>query len=239
METHLAGRALAFNVAPELAGDQALSAGQQQLRAARQEVDTLRKRNSLLVTQMAALEQAVTEARRMAQRDELTGLLNRESLTDRVNQAVAQSKRGHRQLALLFLDLDGFKRVNDTLGHAAGNTLLQQVAARLRVSIRISDLASRYGGDEFVILLSEVEGERSAAALAARIREQLAVPYVIADTEITLTASIGMAVYPIHGNDYHELMQTSGRAMYRNKNRGNEQVVSSRIEGLGTVTAAA
>jgi diguanylate cyclase (GGDEF)-like protein len=119
---------------------------------------------------------------------------------------------------LLFLDLDGFKGINDMLGHSVGDSLLQQVAARLASCVRVSDTVCRYGGDEFVVLLPEVGGQRCAAAVLRKIRAHLATPYMIAGTEIRLSASIGMAVYPVDGKAYSDLMHVSDREMYRNKN---------------------
>jgi diguanylate cyclase (GGDEF)-like protein len=116
------------------------------------------------------LQRAVLRSRRFAFHDELTGLPNRRLLLDRYHQAVALATRQHRLVALLFLDLDGFKNVNDTHGHAAGDRILQLVAARLLASIRASDTACRYGGDEFVVLLPELDTPGSAVAAARKIR---------------------------------------------------------------------
>ena len=121
------------------------------------------------------------------------------------------------QLALLYLDLDGFKAVNDALGHATGDELLKRVATRLLACIRASDTASRQGGDEFVILLAEVAGGEGALLAAEKIRAHLAMPYVIGETAIQMTTSIGVAVYPIDGHEHSELLQRSDLAMFRNK----------------------
>ena len=199
----------------------ALAATRQQLGAARSEIGALRIQDSLLKEQVAALEQAVASAHRFAHRDALTGLPNRHLLLDRFHQAAAQCERQHKRAVLLFLDLDGFKRVNDTFGHLAGDSLLQQVAARLTACIRASDTASRVGGDEFVVLLPEIDGEQNAAAVTQKIRAHLAVPYVIAGTEIELRTSIGMAVYPADGKEYGDLVHVSDREMYQNKSAGS------------------
>ena len=122
---------------------------------------------------MNQLAQAVAQARRFSHYDQLTGLPNRTLLLDRFNQAAARAARQRKQVALLFLDLDGFKSINDMLGHAAGDRLLQQVAARLTASIRTSDTACRYGGDEFVVLLPELECGESAVAACEKIRAHL------------------------------------------------------------------
>jgi diguanylate cyclase (GGDEF)-like protein len=157
------------------------------------------------------------QARRFAHHDELTGLPNRRLLLDRYNQAVALAARQDRRVALLFLDLDDFKRINDVYGHGAGDSILQQVAVRLRACIRSSDTACRYGGDEFVVLLPELEGRRNAVAAAGKIRTRLAAPYIIDGAEITVTASIGIAVYPVDGLEYGDLMRVTDGFMYRDK----------------------
>jgi diguanylate cyclase (GGDEF)-like protein len=161
------------------------------------------------------------QARQFAHHDPLTGLPNRLLLLDRFKQAAARADRQHKQVGLLFLDLDGFKGINDALGHAAGDRLLQQVATRLAACIRASDTACRYGGDEFVVLLSEIEGHESAVAAAEKIRAHLATPYVVDKTAIEVTTSIGMAVYPVYGHECDDLIQVSDLAMYRNKARSD------------------
>jgi diguanylate cyclase (GGDEF)-like protein len=198
--------------------ESALAVSRQQLNAALRDIEALRKRDALLREQVTALAQTVAKLRRFAHRDQLTGLPNRHLLMDRFNQAIAQCERQQRQVALLFLDLDGFKGINDMLGHSVGDSLLQQVAARLASCVRVSDTVCRYGGDEFVVLLPEVGGQRCAAAVLRKIRAHLATPYMIAGTEIRLSASIGMAVYPVDGKAYNDLMHVSDREMYRNKN---------------------
>ncbi len=152
--------------------------------------------------------------RHLAHHDELTGLPNRILLLDRLDQALARAKRQHRHLALLFLDLDRFKDINDRLGHAAGDRLLQQVAERLRSSIRGGDTACRYGGDEFVILLPEVDDEAHALAVAGKIRTRLAKPCLVDDHSIAMTVSIGVSVYPVHGSSQHDLIRQADFAMY-------------------------
>jgi len=163
--------------------------------------------------------QAVAQARRLAHHDELTGLPNRRLLLDRFKQVVAQGTRQHRPAALVFLDLDGFKSINDSLGHTVGDRILQQVAARLVACTRVSDTVCRYGGDEFVILLPEFEGQESAVAAAEKIRAHLDTPYVVDGTAIRMTISIGIAVYPVDGEEYGDLIKGSDFAMYRNKAR--------------------
>jgi len=189
------------------------------LALARRQVETLQRQDVLLRHEITLLAQAVAQARRCAHHDELTGLPNRTLLLDRFDQAVARGARRRKQVALLFLDLDGFKRINDVLGHAAGDDLLRQVAARLQACLRASDTACRYGGDEFVVLLPEFEGQASAEVVAEKIRAQLTRPYLVAGTVITITSSLGMAVYPEDGKRCRDLLQVSDLAMYRNKAR--------------------
>lgn len=199
--------------------DRALAANRQQLGAALLLAETLRKQAALLSQQVVLLAHAVAQAHRFAYRDELTGLPNRRLLMDRYNQAVAQAVRQHGQVVLVFLDLDGFKRINDMLGHAAGDGILQQAATRLVECIRTSDTACRYGGDEFVVLLPEYEGQDSAAAVVEKIRRRLAAPFDVDGKSVSVTASIGMAVYPVDGHEYGALIHASDRAMYRHKAR--------------------
>jgi diguanylate cyclase len=197
--------------------ERALEVSRERLRAAMCRIDVLETNGLLLGHQVALLQREVLRSRRFAYHDELTGLPNRRLLLDRYHQAVALAARRHRLVALLFLDLDGFKNVNDTHGHAAGDRILQQVAARLLASIRASDTACRYGGDEFVVLLPELETPRSALVAARKIRARLSAPYVFDATEITVTASIGTAFYPVDGLDYGALMRATDGSMYRAK----------------------
>lgn len=195
----------------------ALDASERNLRAARRHIEVLRRQCSRLQKEVVELEQANARVRELALHDELTGLPNRSLLQDRFGQATALATRQGRRVALLFLDLDRFKRVNDALGHVAGDRLLQQVAARLAACLRTSDTPCRYGGDEFVILLPELESRQSAIAAAEKILANLALPYPVGATEIELTASIGIAFYPEDGLEYSELIRVSDLAMYRNK----------------------
>ncbi|MGE5714662.1 MAG: diguanylate cyclase domain-containing protein, partial [Betaproteobacteria bacterium] len=154
---------------------------------------------SLLRAELRELAQSHAETHRRAHFDALTSLPNRFLLQDRFDQAVAHATRMRTRLALLYIDIDGFKAVNDALGHATGDELLKRVAARLLASVRASDTACRHGGDEFVILLTDVTHDDGALRAAEKIRAYLAMPYVIEGTAIQLTASIGVAVYPSDG----------------------------------------
>jgi diguanylate cyclase (GGDEF)-like protein len=197
--------------------ERALEVSRERLRAALCRIEVLETNGLLLGQQLALLQREVLRSRRFAFHDELTGLPNRRLLLDRYHQAVALASREQRLVALLFLDLDGFKNVNDTHGHAAGDRILQQVAARLLASIRASDTACRYGGDEFVVLLPELDAPGSAVAAARKIRARLSAPYVVDAKEITVTASIGTALYPVDGLEYGALMRATDGSMYRAK----------------------
>jgi diguanylate cyclase (GGDEF)-like protein len=198
----------------------ALAVSRRELAVALREIKVLQRRESHSRRQVARLEQSLEKAGKFAYHDELTNLPNRRLLFDRFKQAAAQSQRQGKQVALLYLDLDGFKYIDDTLGHEAGDRLLQEAAARLSACIRLSDTACRYGGDEFVVLLPGIESGNSAAAAAQKIRKNLAKPYVVDDSEIKLTVSIGMAVYPVERKKYRDLINLSDHAMYVDKARG-------------------
>jgi diguanylate cyclase (GGDEF)-like protein len=201
----------------------ALEISQRELGIARDRVETLVKRDLRLKLKFLQLARKEAQVRHVAYHDELTGLPNRSLLLDRFNQAVALGARQGRRVALLFIDLDGFKSVNDELGHGAGDVLLQQVAGRMSACIRAGDTACRYGGDEFVIMLPEVDGLETAAMVAEKIRSQLSAPYLVHGSTVTVTASIGTAVYPVDGQDYDALVQQSDIRMYRAKTRSSAE----------------
>ena len=155
----------------------------------------------------------------LAQHDVLTGLPNRLLLNDRLDQAIATARRHDRSLAVLFLDLDGFKRVNDSLGHAVGDQLLQSVARRLTAGVRGSDTVCRHGGDEFVVLLSEVTCAAGAAFSADKLLAAIATPHRIGDRDLHVTASVGIGVYPADGRDAETLIQYADLALLRSRDR--------------------
>jgi diguanylate cyclase (GGDEF)-like protein len=156
----------------------------------------------------------------IAQHDTLTDLPNRALLNDRLSQAIALAQRHHTALALLYLDLDRFKHINESLGHLVGDRLLQSVALRLTECVRATDTVSRLGGDEFVILLSEVAHEQDAAISADKLLQTIRKPYVLDDHELHVTASIGIVVHPGDGTAVESLLQNADSAMYEAKNRG-------------------
>ena len=169
----------------------------------------------------------VSEARAMAlkmshlaQHDFLTGLPNRMLLTERLSQAIGLAQRHGKQVALLFLDLDFFKNVNDSLGHAMGDQLLQSVAERLVSNVRATDTVCRQGGDEFVILLAEIEQPLDAALIAEKLLEAFAEPHLVGGQELHITLSIGISVYPDDGVDLDTILQNADTAMYHAKAEG-------------------
>ncbi|SMB25821.1 Diguanylate cyclase/phosphodiesterase with PAS/PAC sensor(S) (fragment) [Sterolibacterium denitrificans] len=160
----------------------------------------------------------------MAHHDTLTGLLNRRSLTERLEQALATAKRESHPLAVLLLDLDRFKATNDTLGHAAGDALLIDVADRLKASLRNSDILARLGGDEFVIVLAEIDDAPNTARMAEKMLTTLGQPYLIDGHQVHITPSIGIAFFPIDGEDSGTLMRHADSAMYHAKSQGRNNV---------------
>jgi diguanylate cyclase (GGDEF)-like protein len=158
--------------------------------------------------------------------DALTGLANRLLFNEIVNQQISVSERADSSLAVIYVDLDGFKAVNDAHGHSFGDLLLHQVAERLKSGIRESDVAARLGGDEFAALLLGAS-ELSAMTAANKLVEMLSVPYTIKDVQVSISASIGVACYPECGKTSQELLQIADKCMYSAKAGGKRQVVSA------------
>src|SRR6202140_3469760 len=157
-----------------------------------------------------------------AEHDVLTGLPNRALLNDRVNQAIILASRHMKKVAVLFLDLDGFKHINDSLGHPTGDKLLQSITKRLRDCVRASDTVSRQGGDEFVVLLSEMEHSEDAAITARRLLQAVADTHFINQQELHVTTSVGVSVYPDDGLDAETLLKNADTAMYQAKENGRQ-----------------
>src|SRR6202171_3580342 len=155
-----------------------------------------------------------------AQHDAATNLPNRLLLNDRIAQSIASGRRWNRPLAVIFLDLDRFKYINDSLGHAIGDKLLQSVSKRLLASVRASDTVSRQGGDEFVILLSEITYPEDAATRAKKILHSLSAPCSIGGRDLRINGSIGISVYPEDGEDAEALIKNADTAMYHAKENG-------------------
>jgi diguanylate cyclase (GGDEF)-like protein/PAS domain S-box-containing protein len=157
-----------------------------------------------------------------AHHDFLTGLPNRKLLNDRISQAIALALRNRKKVAVLFLDLDGFKHINDSLGHPIGDRLLQSIAKRLVDSVRGSDTVSRQGGDEFVLLLSEVDNSEGVAVTVRRLLQVGAEPHSIDNHDLHVTACIGVSIYPDDGLDAETLMKNADTAMYQAKENGRQ-----------------
>ena len=184
------------------------------------------QRTQQLSQTVAALEQKVAEqqaaearAERLALFDGLTGLPNRHLLADRASQAIDIARRNDEPLAVLFLDLDHFKNVNDTLGHSIGDTLLTQLASRLRGAVREQDTVARTGGDEFVLVLplTDIAG---AAHLATKLMALASAPFHVEQQELTVTPSMGIAMFPTDGDDFETLCKCADAAMFRAKRDG-------------------
>jgi diguanylate cyclase (GGDEF)-like protein len=156
----------------------------------------------------------------MAHHDALTDLPNRVLFNDRLSQAIVLAERQNRQLAVMFVDLDHFKKINDSLGHEIGDKLLQSVAARLVACVRRSDTVCRLGGDEFVVLLSQVEHAEDAAFSARKILRTLAAPHLIDNKSLNINVSIGVSTYPSDAEDSERLINRADNAMYEAKQHG-------------------
>jgi len=181
----------------------------------------------------AELAIATQDLARRALHDELTGLLNRPALWEHVTHRLALADRRQAGLAVLFLDLDDFKLVNDTLGHAAGDRLLVEVASRLADALRAGDTIARVGGDEFLLLLDEVATPEAAMVVAERLGEALQAPYELGGDSRTVTASIGVAIGPESFGTADAIIAAADSAMYEAKRRGRGLSVLYREELSG------
>jgi diguanylate cyclase (GGDEF)-like protein/PAS domain S-box-containing protein len=158
--------------------------------------------------------------RQLAHYDGLTGLPNRAQFNQVLDHALSRAQRAGTSVALLFVDVDRFKNINDTLGHDAGDRMLREVAARLRQCLRTSDVVARFGGDEFIVMLEDVPDGEHAASVAAKVLMAVAEPLTIGEQELHVTASIGISTYPADGSDLHALQKHADIAMYRAKEQG-------------------
>ena len=156
----------------------------------------------------------------LAQYDHLTGLINRPLFRDRLSSALARARRDGGLVTVMFLDIDGFKDVNDRFGHSVGDETLRQIAARLVECLRESDTVARHGGDEFTVILEGGKRVEDAGQVATKILKTIAAPYHIGDRELVVTASIGIAVYPLDGDSYEDLVKGADTAMYQSKAAG-------------------
>lgn len=194
------------------------------IRAIRDEGDKILNFVAILsdISEHKAREERLSQ---MAYRDPLTGLPNRTLLVDRLGQALVRAERDGNEVALMFIDLDEFKQVNDTMGHDVGDVLLREVAARLRDLVRGSDSVGRLGGDEFVVVLPDFKHEKGLAEVAEKICSRLSAPYLLDGQTARVSASIGIALYPRDGVNAEELMNLADGAMYRAKRGGKNRFV--------------
>jgi len=195
----------------------ALAAKIHELKAASRAMRELRETNLRLSEDLSKLQEKGERLLALAHHDDLTGLPNRRLLRDRLHQALAQALRYERQVALLLLDLDGFKGVNDRLGHGVGDKLLVAVAERLSACVRAADTVCRYGGDEFVIMLPAVERRSMAEAVVAKMQQRLTEPYRIDGFDIRVGASLGVVFYPDDGRGPDELLKRADDTLYQAK----------------------
>lgn len=168
---------------------------------------------------VTALKHAEEKLRHMAYHDALTGLPNRLLLQDRFEMALRRARRDRERIALLYLDLDQFKEVNDNHGHEAGDRVLRAVVRRLAACVRESDTVARVGGDEFTVLLNNIQGPDAIESAIGKIRTAMTKPFDLDGREITISASIGTAVYPDHGDDLDKLLHHADADMYAMKRR--------------------
>lgn len=187
--------------------------------------DDIRFLESLANTLSTAIERRLADERlaHMAHHDALTDLPNRFLLTDRLSMALAEAQRHGHHLALLYLDVDRFKNVNDVYGHAFGDRIIQEIAGRLRGAVRAMDTVSRQGGDEFLVVLPELHNDKEAKRLAQKLLSTFAPPFRVESTEVVLTASIGIACFPADGQEAEILLRNADAAMYVAKERGRNR----------------
>lgn len=178
---------------------------------------------SVIARDISERKQFEIELQHRATHDALTQLPNRFLLLDRFRSALQQAQRNKNQVAVLFIDLDNFKRVNDSLGHAAGDDFLAQIAARLRKCLRPQDTVARHGGDEFTIILSEVRDTGNVLSVVSKLKHEFSRPIVVEGNEIYATFSTGISLYPHDGNQPEELLRHADTAMYKAKNAGSNQ----------------
>lgn len=184
----------------------------------------------IVIRDVTKRKRAEEQIRKLAYLDALTGLPNRIVFNDRLAMALHQSHRMKDKVGLIFIDLDRFKVINDSLGHSFGDRLLHAAADRIRSCIREGDTLSRFGGDEFTLLLPGLQDAADAVAVAEKVLEQLRCPFRLEGREVFITASMGISLYPDDGSDLESLVKNSDRAMYRAKGRGRNNFVLFRPE---------
>nr|WP_277875842.1 diguanylate cyclase [Trichocoleus sp. FACHB-90] len=189
--------------------------------------EELKRTAAELTRDNAELKQEEMQLRHLAYHDPLTGLPNRQHFHDCLHQSLQWANSNNQLVALLFLDLDGFKQVNDRLGHDKGDLLLKIVAQRLKACLRGSDTVSRLGGDEFTVILPAIKKVQDAATVAEKILETLSRAFVLDGDTVFVTVSIGISVYPLDSNELNTLIKNADSAMYRAKEQGRNQFVLS------------
>ena len=165
-----------------------------------------------------------SKLRQLANFDPLTGSANRAYFTTRLDQSIKHASRLQENIALLFIDLDRFKQINDTLGHKAGDDLLKEISRRFEATVRTTDLVGRWGGDEFVILLTALNASQDALRVADKIHDEVLKPITLEGTAVTVSASIGVALYPQDGHSKAELLERADLAMYQVKSSGRNNI---------------
>jgi diguanylate cyclase (GGDEF)-like protein len=171
------------------------------------------------IESLRAINAREAETQRLADRDGLTGLYNRRRMLELLEAAISDAVLQDLHVGLLFIDLNGFKAINDVYGHAAGDKILTTVAERISSRVRTGDICCRYGGDEFVVVLPGIPDPFPVSRVADAIRERVSLPYWIGDAQQHLTASIGESMYPYHGENAAKLVHRADEAMYRVKSR--------------------
>lgn len=195
------------------------SRGRRMNSAELRELEALRAMNAHLLREIAALKAREVETQRLAERDGLTGLYNRRRMLELLEAAISDAVLQDLHVGLLFIDLNGFKAINDKYGHAAGDKILITVATRISARVRTNDICCRYGGDEFVVVLPGVPDPFPVSRVADAIRERVSLPYWIGNDKQQLTATIGESMYPYHGENAALLVHRADEAMYRLKSR--------------------
>ena len=190
--------------------------------AVKGELETLRSINARLLREIDALKEREAHALMLADRDGLTGLYNRRRMSELLDQTVLDAAAHDYRFAVLFIDLDGFKRINDRYGHALGDELLMTVAGRIATRARTGDIVCRYGGDEFIVILPRVPSRGAAEDVASAIAQLVALPCKLSGEELRVTAAVGVSLYPDDGRSSRDLLRRADKLMYRAKSGPSE-----------------